>query len=377
MILPGDHAFMAQAIRLALKGRYTCHPNPCVGCVIVRDGEVVGEGFHSRAGEPHAEPNALAMAGSLAQNSTIYVSLEPCCYQGKTPPCTDALIEAGVSRVVVAMHDPNPEVAGKGLEQLEQAGIQVDSGLLEAEAQALNRGFIKRMSEGLPYLRCKLAMSLDGRTAMASGESKWITSDAARRDVHRLRAASSAVMTGVETVMADNASLNVRLTLEELRDLEPNLDQLPSPLRVVLDSKLRMPPEAKMLTLPGKTLIFCVVDDGKRRTALEMAGAEVVLMPECNGRVDLRAALRYLAEREINDVLLEAGSQLAGSALQAGLIDEMVIYMAPHLMGDGGKGLFHLPGLEQMQARIKLSISDIRAVGSDWRITAKPDVDHH
>ncbi|VAX10703.1 Diaminohydroxyphosphoribosylaminopyrimidine deaminase / 5-amino-6-(5-phosphoribosylamino)uracil reductase [hydrothermal vent metagenome] len=372
MILPGDHLFMARAIQLARKGCYTCHPNPCVGCVIVRDGEVAGEGFHFRAGGSHAEPNALMAANNLAQGATVYVSLEPCCHHGKTPPCTEVLIKAGVSRVVVAMQDPNPQVAGNGIKQLEQAGIQVDTGLLEAEAQELNPGFIKRMHAGLPYLRCKLAMSLDGRTAMASGESKWITSAAARRDVHRLRALSSAVMTGVETVIADDASLNVRLAPEELQELGIGAKSPPSPLRVVLDSRLRTPPEAKILTLPGETLILCVNDAGKRRAALESAGAKVVLMPECDGRVNLRAALEYLAEQEINEVLLEAGSQLVGSALQAGLIDEMVIYMAPHLMGDGGKGLFHIPGLEQMQERIELSISDIRAVGQDWRITAKP-----
>ena len=370
MILPGDHAFMARAIRLANRGRYSCHPNPRVGCVIVNEGEIVGEGYHRRAGEPHAEPNALAMAGEKALGATVYVSLEPCCHHGKTPPCADALIDAGVCRVVVAMHDSNPRVAGKGIERLEQAGIQVESGLLGVEARRLNPGFIKRMSEGLPHLRCKLAMSLDGRTAMASGESKWITSDAARQDVHRLRASSSAVMTGVETVIADDASLNVRLTAEDL-----GLDQeIPCPLRVVLDSRLRTPPNAKMLTLPGETLILCAFDEGQRRANLEAAGAQVVLMPECGGRVDLRAALEYLAKQEINEVLLEAGPQLAGSALQAGLIDELVIYMAPHLMGDGGRGLFHLPGLEQMQERIKLSISNIVAVGQDWRITA--NVDH-
>lgn len=365
---------MARAIQLARKGCYTCHPNPCVGCVIVRDGEAVGEGFHASAGEPHAEPNALMAANNLAQGATAYVSLEPCCHHGKTPPCTEALIKAGISRVVIAMQDPNPQVAGKGIKQLEQAGIQVDTGLLETEVQELNPGFIKRMRAGLPYLRCKLAMSLDGRTAMASGESKWITSAAARRDVHRLRALSSAVMTGVETVIADDASLNVRLAPEELQELGINAKSPPSPLRVVLDSKLRTPPEAKILTLPGETLILCVVDADKRRAALESAGAKVVLMPECDGRIDLRAALEYLAEQEINEVLLEAGSQLAGSVLQAGLIDEMVIYMAPHLMGDGAKGLFHIPGLERMQERIGLSVSDIRAVGQDWRITAKPVV---
>ena len=364
-----DYRFMARDIRLAQKGRYGCHPNPRVGCVLVHDGEIVGEGFHRRAGEPHAEPNALKAAGDRARGATAYVSLEPCSHQGRTPPCADALIKAGVRRVVVAMQDPNPKVSGDGLKCLEQAGVQVESGLLETEARALNPGFIKRMSEGLPYLRCKLAMSLDGRTAMASGESKWITSDAARQDVHRLRAQSSAVMTGVETVIADNPSLDVRLTAPELEGIESDTE-LPSPLRVVLDSNLRMSPEARMLSFPGQTHILYVNDGKKRCTTLEAAGAKAV--QDKAGRVDLRAALEYLAAQEINEILLEAGPTLAGSVLQAGLVDELVIYMAPHLMGDGGKGLFHLPGLEQMQERNELDILDIRPVGRDWRITAIP-----
>lgn len=371
MILPEECSFMAQAIKLARKGRFTCHPNPRVGCILVQNGVVVGDGFHQRAGELHAEPVALFEAGERAKGATAYVTLEPCSHHGRTPPCADALIQSGVSRVVVAMEDPNPKVAGRGLERLRQAGIDVYVGLLESEAQALNPGFIKRMRHGLPFVRCKLAMSLDGRTAMASGESKWITSDAARRDVHRLRALSSAVMTGVETVIADDASLNVRLLAAELDGVEFEHD-LPSPQRVVLDSRLRMPSQSKMLSLPGRTTIFSLESESKRRSVLEAAGAEVVSIPEQNGQVDLHAVMRYLARHEINEILLEAGSQLAGSMLQAGLLDELVIYMAPHLMGDGGKGLFHLPGLVQMQDRIELKIKDIRAVGRDWRITAIP-----
>ena len=364
-----DYRFMARAIRLARKGLYSTHPNPRVGCVLVRGGEILGEGFHRRAGGPHAEVNALAAAGERARGATAYVSLEPCSHRGRTPPCADALIAAGVGRVVAAMRDPNPLVAGKGLAQLRQAGIQVESGLLESEARALNPGFIKRMSRGLPHLRCKLAMSLDGRTAMASGESKWITSEAARRDVHRLRARSSAVMTGVETVIADDPSLDVRLAPPELEGIESDAE-LPRPLRVVLDSGLRTPPEARMLDLPGQTLILCAHAGDNRRAALEAAGASVAAVGERDGRVDLRAALEYLAGLEINEVLLEAGPTLAGSALQAGLVDELVIYMAPHLMGDGGKGLFHLPGLERMQERIELDILDVRPIGRDWRIRA-------
>ncbi len=359
-----DHTYMARAIRLAWKGLYSCQPNPRVGCVLVKAGRIVGEGFHLRTGEAHAERIALAAAGAAASGSTAYVSLEPCCHHGRTPPCTDALIEAGVSRVVAAMADPNPRVAGQGLKQLEQAGIEVQCGLLENAAQALNPGFIKRMHQGLPYLRCKLAMSLDGRTAMASGESKWITSEAARRDVQRLRAQSSAVLTGVETVLADDPSLTVRLD---------EVGEPPQPLRVVLDSRLRLPPQARLLGLPGPTLILCVEGQGQGRSALEASGARVVELPaDDQGRVDLRSALTYLAGQEINEVLLEAGPTLAGSALRQGLIDELVIYMAPHLMGDSGLGLFRIPGLEKMQDRIALEITDLRAVGRDWRITAVP-----
>lgn len=366
-----DHRFMARAIKLAYKGLYGCHPNPRVGCVLVRDGVIVGEGFHRRAGGPHAEREALVMAGEHARGATAYVSLEPCCHQGRTPPCTDGLIEAGVSRVVAAMADPNPLVVGKGLERLELAGIQAECGLLEAEAEALNPGFIKRMRSGLPFVRCKLAMSLDGRTAMASGESKWITSDAARRDVHRLRAQSSAIMTGVETVIADDPSLNVRLNPAELEGVERE-DNLPRPLRVVLDSRLRMSAGAGMFALPGETLILCLGGPAEAMAKLEEQGARVVVLPASGGRVDLRAALEYLASQEVNEILLEAGPTLAGSAMQAGLVDELVIYMAPHLMGDGGQGLFHLPGLDDMKNRIGLEVTDMRPIHGDWRITAVP-----
>jgi diaminohydroxyphosphoribosylaminopyrimidine deaminase/5-amino-6-(5-phosphoribosylamino)uracil reductase len=364
-----DHQFMARAIRLARNGLYTCDPNPRVGCVLVKDGEIIGEGYHYRAGEPHAEPRALAVAGEHARGATAYVSLEPCCHHGRTPPCTEALIEAGVARVVVAMQDPNPLMAGKGLERLELAGVQVEHGLLESEAQALNPGFVKRMRTGLPYVRCKMAMSLDGRTAMASGESQWITSDAARRDVHRLRARSSAIITGIETVLADDPSLNVRLDMADLPEVRAAAD-MPQPLRVVLDSTLRMPPQSAMLDLPGEILVVCTRDNEAARSRLEQRGAKVVTMQDDEGRVDLQAVLEYLGAQEINEVLLEAGPTLAGSALQKGLVDELRIYMAPHLMGHEGSGLFSLPGLEKMQDRVALDIQDVRPVGKDWRITA-------
>jgi diaminohydroxyphosphoribosylaminopyrimidine deaminase/5-amino-6-(5-phosphoribosylamino)uracil reductase len=368
-----DYHYMARAVRLARKGLYTTtHPNPRVGCVLVNDNKIVGEGYHRQAGEAHAEPNALAAAGDKARGATAYVTLEPCCHQGRTPPCTEGLIEAGVSRVVVAMQDPNPLVAGKGLERLREAGIEVACGLLEQEAAALNPGFIKRMAEGLPYVRCKLAMSLDGRTAMASGESKWITDEAARRDVHRLRARSSAIVTGIGTVLADDPSLNVRLPREDFPELPPDLD-LHQPLRVVLDSQLQMAPEAKMLSLPGMTAIICCSDrDPIKRSKLEAEGALVVRRPAGSECVELRSVFEYLASQEINEVLLEAGPTLSGSALAAGLVDELVIYLAPHLMGSDARGLFNLPGLERMRDRIDLDITDLRSVGSDIRITAKP-----
>ncbi len=366
-----DLRHMARALQLARQGLYSTHPNPRVGCVLVNDGRVVGEGWHRRAGGPHAEREALAVAGAAAHGATAYVTLEPCCHHGRTAPCSDALIEAGVSRVVAAMQDPNPLVAGKGQAQLQQAGIQVETGLLEDQSRALNPGFVKRMAHGLPYLRCKLAMSLDGRTAMASGESQWITSAPARRDVQLLRARSEAILTGIGTVLADDPSLNVRLDPAELPGMSAG-DQLIQPVRVVLDSRLRMPTAARMLELPGLTLLMCVDQEPVHAARLEAAGARVRDMAESSNRVDLEQALRYLARQEINEVLLEAGPTLAGSALAAGMVDELVIYMAPHLMGDQARGLFSLPVLRRMRERIELKITDIRAVGLDWRITAVP-----
>ena len=362
---------MARAIRLARLGLYTADPNPRVGCVLVRDGEVVGEGYHRRAGEPHAEREALAAAGERARGATAYVTLEPCCHQGRTPPCTDGLLEAGVNRLVAAMADPNPLVAGKGLETLRAGGVEVQTGVLEAEARVLNPGFIKRMTRGLPFLRCKLAASLDGRTAMASGESKWITSAPARRDVQLLRARSSAILTGIGTVLADNPSLNVRLGAEELAGMNPG-ERVRQPLRVVLDSRLRTPTDAQMLGLPGRTLIACLDAGRSGIMRLESAGAYVHVCAGNGGRVDAESLLRHLARQGINEVLVEAGSTLAGALLQADLVDEILLYLAPHLMGDGARGLFRLPGLERMCDRVALDVRDLRMVGSDLRVTAVP-----
>jgi diaminohydroxyphosphoribosylaminopyrimidine deaminase/5-amino-6-(5-phosphoribosylamino)uracil reductase len=361
MFFASDHRHMARALQLAARGLFTTDPNPRVGCVLVRDGQVVGEGWHMRAGEQHAEVHALAQAGTRARGATAYITLEPCCHHGRTPPCTTALIDAGVVRVIAAMKDPNPLVAGNGLKALQLAGIETGSGLLAAEAVQLNPGFVKRMASGLPWVRCKLAMSLDGRTAMASGESRWVSGAAARCDVHRLRARSSAVLTGIDTVLADNPSLNVRL--EEAG--EPR-----QPLRVVLDSQLRMPAGARMLGLPGATRILTVAADAQKAAALAHGETAVVTLPGQNGRLDLAAVMRYLGEQHMNEIHVEAGSTLCGALLQAGLVDELVIYLAPHLMGDAARGLFHLPGLERMEQRVKLNIKDIRAVGEDWRITA-------
>ena len=363
-----DQHYMARAIRLAARGIYTTHPNPNVGCVIVEDGEVVGEGWHRQAGGPHAEVTALQQAGARARGATVYVTLEPCSHHGRTPPCADALVAAGVSRVMVAMQDPNPRVAGSGLRRLREAAINVEAGLLEGQARALNPGFISRMQRRRPWVRVKLAASLDGRTAMASGESKWISGAAARQDVQRLRARSSAILTGIGTVLADDPALNVRLDAQQLYGVEP----LRQPLRVVLDPDLAMPAQAQMLALPGQTLVLTRESDPGRHRGLQQSGAEVALVAGAAGQLDLSAVLEQLAEREINEVLLECGPTLAGAFLQAGLVDELIVYLAPHLMGAAARGLFRLPGLERMQDRIALEWLDVRQVGSELRITARP-----
>lgn len=364
-----DHRFMARALELARRGLYSTHPNPRVGCVIVNEGRIVGEGFHIRAGGPHAEIHALNAAGEQARGATVYVSLEPCSHHGKTPPCADALVAAEVSRVVIAMRDPNPLVSGQGMRRLEIAGIRTESGLMESEAEGINPGFIKRMTEGLPWVRVKLAMSLDGRTAMASGESQWITGEAARKDVQRLRARSEVVLTGIGTVLADDPSLNVRLDADEFGSHGPVIQ----PLRVVVDSQLKMPVDARMLGLEGRTLVVTQQTDAQKIATLEDAGAEVMVVTANNERPDLVEVLKELARREINEVHVEAGARLCGALLEQGLVDELILYMAGHIMGDAGRGLFHLPGIQDMADRKMVRIADIRAVGEDWRITAYPE----
>ena len=365
-----DQRWMARALELTARGRYTTRPNPAVGCVIVRDGKVVGEGWHMRAGEPHAEVHALTAAGEAARGATVYLTLEPCSHHGRTPPCAEALVAAGVARVVVAMGDPNPQVAGDGIRRLRNAGIEVVEDADVAAAEAINPGFLSRIRRGRPWVRLKSAMSLDGRTAMASGESRWVTGETARQDVHDLRARSAAVLTGSGTVQVDDPSLNVRLP-GGVEAADGNTLPWPQPLRVVLDSRLQMPPQARMLGLDGDTLIVSAVDDAARREALEAAGAEVAVAGG-GEHVDLLAAMKLLGEREINEVLVEAGPRLGGALLAAGLVDELIIYMAPHLMGHAARELFSLPGLERMEQRLPVDILDIQPVGQDWRITARP-----
>ncbi len=355
--------YMQHAIRLAKKGLYSTDPNPRVGCVIVKDGKTIGEGWHRCAGEAHAEINALEQAGDKTKDATVYVTLEPCSHTGKTPPCADALIKAGVKKVIAAMTDPNPLVAGSGLKKLQDAGIETGSGLLESQARELNPGFIKRMECGRPFVRIKLAMSLDGRTAMASGESQWISGEASRFDVQRLRAESSAILTGVDTVLADDPSMNVRLTADEL-----NVETVRQPKRIVLDSQFRMPPHAKIASVDGECIVYTTVNmDDRSNYPFIIENCE-----SRDGKIDLQVLMKDLAEKEINLVHVEAGSVLCGALLKNDLVDEIIIYMAPHVMGDSAKGLFHLPGLEQMKDRVSLNIIDVRSIGNDIRITLQP-----
>ena len=356
-----DAVYMARAIELAKNGRYTTSPNPRVGCVLVKNGKIIAEGWHRKAGEGHAEVEALKQTTD-AHGATAYVTLEPCSHHGKTPPCCDALIKVGVLRVVVAMQDPNPLVAGKGLKKLQAAGIDVVCGVLEEDAKALNRGFIKRMLTGKPFVSSKLAMSLDGRTAMANGESQWITSPESRHDVQFLRAQSCAILTGINTVLADNPSLNVRL--ENVNVLQP--------LRVILDSTLQMPVTAKMATLAGETWVLTCSENSQKKQELEQAGFKVFHLPEKNNRVDLNAVFDFLGQQQINEVLIEAGATLNGALLEENLVDEWIIYMATCVLGDNGRGLFALPHQNSMADKKNLRLQEVRYVGADLRLTLIP-----
>jgi len=355
-----DHEFMARALRLAELGLYSSTPNPRVGCVIVKDGVVVGEGWHRRAGEAHAEIHALQAAGDQARGATAYVTLEPCSHHGRTPPCADALIAAGVSRVVAAMQDPNPQVSGRGLALLRNAGIVTDCGVLGSEAQELNIGFVSRMTRGRPWLRLKLATSLDGKTALENGASQWITGPEARQDGHRFRARACAILSGIGTVRDDDPLLNVRGVETERQ-----------PLKVVLDSRLELPLNAKLLE-GGGVLVACAIDDAARSAALRQRGAEVLCLPNPEGKVDLPELMMELGRRGINEVHVEGGSRLSGALLVAGLVDEFLIYLAPCLIGHSARGLFNIPALESLADKAQLSIRDLRMLGSDVRILARP-----
>lgn len=358
MYSAADHTYMARALRLALCGLWTTTPNPRVGCVIVKDAEIVGEGWHARAGEAHAEVHALRAAGDRARGATAYVSLEPCSHHGRTPPCAEALIDAGLARVVAAMTDPNPQVAGQGMQLLTLAGIRAEVGLLEAEARELNIGFISRMTRHRPWLRLKTAASLDGRTALANGVSQWITGPQARADVQRWRARACAILTGVGTVRADDPQMNVR-----------DLDTPRQPLRVIVDSGLNTPPGARILG--ANTLVVGI--DAQRRAAIEASGAEVLLMaPGPDGRIDLPLLLAELARRGCNEVHAETGARLNGALLRAGLVDEWLAYLAPLAMGNPARGLFDVPELTEMAGCPRFKIRDLSQLGDDIRLTLRP-----
>ena len=352
-----DHAHMARALQLAAYGLTTTSPNPRVGCVIVKDGKIVGEGWHQRTGTPHAEVHALQAAGDAARGATAYVTLEPCSHHGRTPPCAESLIRAGVARVVAAMTDPNPLVAGGGIDMLTLAGIEAEVGLMEAEARALNPGFISRMTRQRPWVRLKTASTLDGKTALANGQSQWITGADARADVQRLRARACAILTGRGTVLTDNPRMNVR-----------DFDIGRQPLRVVVDSALRTPADAAILP----ALIACHHADPAARAALERAGAEVVELPAADGHVNLAALLTLLAQRGVNELHVEAGAGLNGALLAAGLVDEWVAYLAPMAAGDSARGLFDHPPLMTLAEAARFHLSDVRAVGNDLRLTLLP-----
>ncbi|HMH17643.1 MAG TPA: bifunctional diaminohydroxyphosphoribosylaminopyrimidine deaminase/5-amino-6-(5-phosphoribosylamino)uracil reductase RibD, partial [Burkholderiales bacterium] len=336
MFSAADHEFMGQALALAGRGLYTTTPNPRVGCVVVRDGAVVGSGWHEKAGLPHAEVLALKEAGDRARGAALYVNLEPCSHHGRTPPCVDAVIAAGVKRVVAAIQDPNPKVAGSGFAKLRAAGMVIELGLKEDEARELNIGFVLRMARGRPWVRMKIAASLDGRTALANGKSQWITGEVARADGHRWRARACAILTGFGTVRDDDPQLNVR-----------GVDTSRQPLKIVVDSKFETSPSARLLK-EGKTLVVGAVNDAKRIASLKQAGAEVAIIPNDSSKVELFELMQDLARRELNEIHVEAGAKLNGSLLQAGVVDELLVYLAPSLIGDSGRGMFSLPELTEL-----------------------------
>lgn len=366
-----DHRYMTLALREAARGLYGTTPNPRVGCVIVKQGRIIGHGAHLKAGEPHAEVHALRMAGSEAQGATAYVTLEPCSHFGRTPPCADALVQAGVKRVVAAMQDPNPLVAGNGLKRLAEHGIAVAHGLLQAQAAALNPGFIARMSRGRPWLRSKVACSLDGKTGLLNGQSQWITGPEARQHVQQWRAQSCVMLTGVGTVLADNPQLTVRdaALLQARHGVQP--------WRVIVDSTLRTPPDAQILH-GGRVLIAHASEDELRQQRLQQAGAELIYLPAVaqdtpnHYSVDLPGLMQALAQRQHNEIMVEAGAMLNGSLLAAGLIDELLLYQAPLLLGGQARDMFAMGALTSMQDKLQLEILDRRQVGVDQFLRARP-----
>ena len=353
-----DQGFMVRALALVERGRETSTPNPSVGCVIVKDGRVIGEGWHERAGEAHAEVRALAACGESPEGATVYVTLEPCSHHGRTPPCADALIAAKVARVVIAIQDPNREVNGKGIARLRESGVRVELGLMADEAREAHREFLKRVTRGWPWIRVKAASSLDGRIALANGASRWITGDAARHDVHRWRARACAMLTGIGTVIADDPQLTVR-----------HVPCRRQPKRVVIDNRLDMPLQAKILT-GEPPLILTVSDDAARRKAIEARGAEVVRVPG-EGKSDLLAVARLLGERGFNEVMVETGGKLMGSLLNAGVVDELLIYYAPSILGDKAQALFVLPEFTALEDVPRARVVEVRNVGDDIRVIAR------
>lgn len=362
MIEAIDREHLWNALRLAERGLYTTAPNPRVGCILVRNGEIVGEGWHERAGEAHAEVMALREAGDRARGATAYVTLEPCSHHGRTPPCADALIGAGVSRVVAAMQDPNPRVCGQGLARLRAAGIEVDCGAFEDEARDLNIGFVTRMQFGRPWVRMKIAATLDGKTALENGVSQWITGPQARRDGHAWRARACALLTGIGTVKEDDPLLTVR-----------DVPISRQPPRIVVDSRMEIDLDAKILS-QGKLLLFAARDDAEKRRALEARGVEVVVMPDAKGKVDLHQLIDECSRREFNELHIEAGLKLNGSLLRERLIDELVVYLAPSIVGDRARGMFALPALDTLAGKTELCLYDLCRVGDDVRIVARTRV---
>jgi diaminohydroxyphosphoribosylaminopyrimidine deaminase/5-amino-6-(5-phosphoribosylamino)uracil reductase len=364
-----DHQFMQRAIYLAKRGHYTTSPNPRVGCVIVLNGEVVGEGFHEKSGQGHAEVHALKQAGAKAKGATAYVTLEPCSHFGLTPPCAEALIKAQVGHVIAAMVDPNPQVSGRGLERLKSAGITTEFGLLEQDARDLNPGFIRLMTTKLPYVRCKLAASLDGKTAMASGESQWITSAHAREDVQRLRAQSCGVICGADSVIFDDAKMTVRWSaLGELKNSYEEA-KVRQPIRIVIDSKNRLTPDLAIFKTASKIILIRTSIENEQ-TWPHFVEQVVISKAKDSEQISLKHLLIYLAQQGLNDILIESGAKLAGAFMSESLVDELILYQAPKLIGSEGKSLVDIPAILQLSEAKDLNITDISMVGKDIRITA-------